>query len=108
MFKKLGSWFKNLPPELRMLLAMGGLGTPVALIYFIQRMVGHGVSTTTIVFIGIGVVIALSIVGWLVAKLFSRGTSKRRASMMNELTAESSGAPVSMDKRADIKKNNEK
>src|SRR5262245_29527159 len=89
-----------------MLIALAGLGTPVGAIYFVQKIF-PGMSVLMIIFCTAAIVAVLSLIGWAVWKRFSRGWSKGRRKMVQDLTAEGA-APVSMDKREAIKRNNEK
>ena len=58
--KKLIKMFKSLPPEIRTLLALAGLASPIGAIYFIKRFF-PGVSTLTIIFCIIGIALVLGL-----------------------------------------------
>lgn len=104
--KKLMETFKNLPPEIRMLIAMAGLGSLPAAYYLLAHMLGI---PSQYVVIGILVVVAvIGLVWYLISKLFTRGARKRASRMENELLSAGASGPVSMDLRAAIKANNEK
>ncbi len=106
--KKLMGMFKGMPPELRMFVAMAGLGTPLGAIYLLQRFVFKGVPLFFII-IGVAVVVgALLLVGFLVNRLWGRSARKRQKKMEGELASGAEAGPVSMDLRAAVKSNNEK
>ncbi|MBI4717308.1 MAG: hypothetical protein HY763_05850 [Planctomycetes bacterium] len=106
--KKLLAQYKNLPPELKMMLAMAGLGSPLGAIWLLKRYVFPGASTTTLIF-GVAAVVALiSLVGFFISKGFKRGASKRTQRLASDLAREDQQGLMSMDVRAAIKANNEK
>ena len=106
--KKLLAMFNNLPKEVKMMIAMAGLGTPVGIIFCLQRWVFPGVSTFVIM-LGVAAAIGLlALLGFVIAKLFGRSSRKRTKKMESELASTADAGPVSMDLRASIKSNNEK
>ncbi len=106
--KNLISLFKGLPPEVRMLVAMAGLGTPIGMILFIKMYVFKDTPLWLVV-LGVAVVVGvLCLLGWLVAKIFGRGRSKRTKKLEKDLASGAEAGPVSMDLRAAVKSNNEK
>jgi hypothetical protein len=104
--KKLFGIYKNLPREMKMLIAMAGLGTPIGVIYCLRRFLG--LSTGAIIFLAVILVGLLALVSLVIPKLFGRSARKRAKKMEAELASGAEGAPVSMDLRAAIKSNNEK
>ncbi|HWL93911.1 MAG TPA: type VI secretion protein IcmF/TssM N-terminal domain-containing protein [Phycisphaerae bacterium] len=108
MFKKLISAFKGLPPELRMLLAMAGLGSPFGIMWVLKEHLFPGVSMFVLVMCVAAGVAVLSGIGWLCYKLFGRGGKKRAKKLEGDLARQEGGGPVSMDVRAAVKTNNEK
>ncbi len=105
--KKLVKMFKSLPPELRMLLALAGLGTPLGAIWFVKRFF-PGVSTLTIILCVAGAVAVIALAVFLITMVFSRGRKKRANRMATELAGEAQAGPQSIDVSAAIKANNEK
>lgn len=106
--KKLVGLFKQLPPELRMLVAMAGLGTPLGIFYAVQRFL---FPTTPIRYLILGfavVVGVICLVGFLLTKVFGGRSRKRVRSMEQELASSGQAGPTGMDVRAAIKENNEK
>ena len=106
--KKLLTMFKNLPPEVRMMVAMAGLGTPMGAIYLLKRIL---FPTTPLIYIILGIAAVLgllALVGWLISKGFTRGKRKRSKKMGADLAESGAAGPVAMDVRATIKSNNEK
>ena len=51
-------WFKELPPEVRTMVALAGLGTPIGAVYFAQRYLFPTVPLFLII-LGVAVVLAL-------------------------------------------------
>ncbi len=105
--KKLIQLFKGLPPEVRLLVAMAGLGTPLGAIYVLKRIFPH-TSTFVLILIVAGVVAAISLLGWLITWLFGRGRRKRSKKMAAELAGQAESGRAAMDVRASIKANNDK
>src|SRR5215510_791338 len=106
--KKILQMIKNLPPELRMMLALAGLGTPLGAIYLLKRFLFPNTPTIVLIFIIAGVIAGLALLGFLIKKIFGVRGRKRNQSMASELAREDRTGPVSMDVRASIKANNEK
>lgn len=105
--KKLAEWFKALPKEVKALLAVVGLASPVGAIFFLHRYVFPGVSIVTVVIGVVLVVIVVALLAMGITWLFGR-KSKARARKMEQELAGSAAGPVSMDLRAAIKSNNER
>ncbi|MHC4092442.1 MAG: type VI secretion protein IcmF/TssM N-terminal domain-containing protein, partial [Planctomycetota bacterium] len=106
--KKLISMFKSLPPEMRMMLAMAGLGSPAGIIYILKKYLFPGWSWIKVILVVAAVIAVISLLGFIVAKLFGRGRRKRSKKMAADLASEADSDRVSMDGRAAIKANNEK
>ena len=110
--KKLISAFKSLPPQLRLLVAMAGLATPLGLVYVLQRACKYlfGYSPSVFVLLlGLALLVGVvALLGFLVKKVLGQGASKRSKKMESELAGGAAGGSVSMDVRAAIKSNNEK
>ncbi len=104
--KKLFKLFKKLPPEMRMLLAMVGLASPVGAIYFLRRATGLSM-IMLILYVG-GALLLLFLLILLISWLFSRGKKKRTKSMERELSAQGEAGPQAMDTGGDIKANTAK
>ncbi|MBX3394909.1 MAG: hypothetical protein KF841_06040 [Phycisphaerae bacterium] len=107
MFKKILTAYKELPPELRIVLAMAGLASPYGAFELLRAMF-PGVSTRVLIFSVAGVLAGLAIIGFLGSKLFTMGKKRRANKLASDLSSQESGGPVSMDVRAAIKSNNEK
>ena len=106
--KKLVQKFKSLPPEVRTLLAMAGLGTPFGILFFLQRYVFKGVSLLVLI-IGLVIVVAvLGLVAWLVSRMFGRSAKRRQRKMESDLASGAESGQVAMSLRASVKANNEK
>ncbi len=106
--KKLVGMFKKLPPEMRMLVAMAGLGTPLGIFYGVQRFL---FPTTPIRYLILGfalIVGVLLLVGFLISKVVGGRSRKRVRAMEQELAGSGQAGPTGMDVRAAIKENNEK
>lgn len=108
MIKKLLGVFKSLPPEVRMMLAMAGLGTPFGALWLLKNYLFPNTSMIVLMFGVAGVLLLLGGIGWLCAVLFGAGKRKRTQKLANDLTRQEGVGPVSMDVRAAIKGNNEK
>ncbi len=106
--KKLITMFKSLPREVRMMIAMAGLGTPLGAIYVLKRFLFPGLTTFKVILIVGGVVLALSLIGYLFSRVAGRGAKKRQKKMANDLASVEGAGPMAMDVRASIKSNNEK
>lgn len=110
--RKLITAFKNLPPELRLLVAMAGLATPLGLIYVLQRAFKHlfGYTPSTFVMLlGLAALVGIiALLGFLGKKVLGEGARKRNKKMESELAGGAEAGPVSMDLRAAIKGNNDK
>jgi|GEM_PF-2303811 len=98
--------FKALPPEVRLMLAMLGLGTPVGAIYFLRRFFPTTPLWLIILYIVLGVLV-IGLLVFIVARIFGRGARKRSKKMADELASDASG-PTKVDAAAAIKANNEK
>ncbi|MHC5111675.1 MAG: type VI secretion protein IcmF/TssM N-terminal domain-containing protein [Planctomycetota bacterium] len=105
--QKLIKMWKGLPREVKMVLAMAGLGTPIGIWYAARTWLFPGVPTWKIFAYVIGGVIVICVVGWILAKIFGSGKRKRTQRMADELSGEP-GGPTSMDVAAAIKENNQK
>lgn len=106
--KKLITMFKNLPPEVRMMVAMAGLGSPIGAIYLLKRFF-FPTTPTIYLILGIAVVIGvISLLGFLITKIFGGKSASRRKRMEAELAGAGEGGMVSMDARAAAKGNTEK
>ena len=106
--KKLIAMFGSLPPELRMLIAMAGFGTPIGIIIFLKTYIFKDKPLWMVV-LGVALVVAvLSFLGWVISKIFGRARRQRTKKLEKELASTSEAGPVSMDLRAAIKANNEK
>ena len=66
--KELIDMFKSLPPELRLMVAMAGLGTPMGAIWLIKRFVFPDAHYLVIVFGVAAVVAVVALVGWLLTR----------------------------------------
>ncbi len=106
--KKLLALFKSLPREVRMLIAMAGLGTPLGAMYVLKRFLFPGWSMFMVILVVAGTVGVICLVGFVIAKIFGRGAKKRQRKMAADLADEGAGGPTGMDVRASIKANNEK
>jgi len=110
--RRLINAFNNLPPEMRVLVAMAGLGTPFGLIYLLQRfwkyLFGYSPSTFALL-LGVAALIGVvALVTFLFKKLLGRGARKRSRRMESDLAGGAESGSVSMDLRAVIKANNDK
>ena len=106
--KKLLKMYKGLPREMKMMIAMAGLSSPLGAIYLLKRFLFPQTSTFFII-IGVAAVIAvLGLLGLLISKIFGRKSRKRSRKMAADLAADSGAGPVSMDVGAAIKANNDK
>ena len=108
MMKKLLKTYKSLPREIKTLVAMAGLASPIGFIYLLQRFVFRGMPLIYVIAIVAGALAVFGLIGWLVARMFGRGGARRSKRMADELAREDSQGPVSVDVRASIKANNEK
>lgn len=106
--KKLITMFKNLPPEMRMMIAMAGLGSPIGIIYALKRWCFPNTATFVVILYVVGAIAVVCLLGWLVSKIFGRGKSKRADRMAAELAADADAGRSSMDVAAAIKENNQK
>jgi hypothetical protein len=104
--KSLLTWYKALPPQMQMLVAMAGFGTPIGIIYSLS--VYLHVPTIAIILGGVALVALVALASYLIPKVFNRSARKRAKKMEAELAARGEAGPVSMDLRAAIKSNNEK
>lgn len=67
--KKLLQALRDLPPEVRTMVAMAGLGTPLGAIYLLRRFVFPGTPLIYII-LGVGAVVAvICLLGFLIDKL---------------------------------------
>lgn len=106
--KKLFGLYKSLPREVKMLVAMAGLGTPVGIFYFVQRVLFPGKPIWLIILIVAGIVAVLALLVFLISLIFGRSGKKRTKKMEADLASGAESGPASMDLRAAIKSNNEK
>lgn len=104
--KQLLKLYSGLPREMKMLVAMAGLGTPIGVIYMLQRFLG--LSAYAIIFIMAGLVGLVALISFLIPRLFGRSTKRRTKRLEAELAGGAEAGPVSMDLRAAIKSNNER
>ena len=104
--KKLMKAYKNLPKEMKIVIAMAGLGTPFGAFYALRRILNVS-PMMLIVYIAVAVA-AIALIGFVITKLFSRGSKKRAQKMADELSSDSSAGPMSMDVRAAAKGNTDK
>ncbi len=106
--KKLIKMFKSLPPEMRMMIAMAGLGSPIGIIYALKRWFFPNTATFVLILYVVGAIAVICLLGWLVSKLFGRGKGKRANKMAADLAADADAGRSSMDVAAAIKENNQK
>ncbi|MCH7994594.1 MAG: hypothetical protein IIB57_09130, partial [Planctomycetes bacterium] len=99
--------FKSLPPEMRMMLMMVGLGSPVGAIYFLRRFFPHTPMWQIILCVGLAIA-GIALLAFVISKIFGRGAKKRSKKMANDLASESTSGPSKVDASAAIKANNEK
>ncbi|UCE59372.1 MAG: hypothetical protein JSU63_18260, partial [Phycisphaerales bacterium] len=104
--KKLVAMFKALPKEVRMMLALAGLASPIGAIYFLQRF--FKLSVFQLILIVAGIVVVICILAFLISLVFGRGKKKRSKKMESELTSGEGQGPLGVDVRAQIKANNDK
>ncbi len=104
--KRLLDMLNKLPPEMRSLLAMMGLGSFAGIIYFMSKHLGMSVFQICIAMLVVGAVIAVG--GTLISKGFNFRAKRRARRMADELGKSAESGPASMDARAAIKANNEK
>lgn len=105
--KKLLKLYKSLPKEVKTMLALVGLGTPIGAIYFLRRFFPHTPLWLLIVYVAIAIG-AICLLTFLIRLVFSRGRRKRTERLAADLATEGTGGPQSMDIAAAIKSNNEK
>ena len=98
---------KSLPPEMRMMLMMVGLGSPVGAIYFLRRFFPHTPMWQIILCVGLAIA-GIALLAFVISKIFGRGAKKRSKKMANDLASESTSGPSKVDASAAIKANNEK
>ncbi len=104
--KKLFTWYKNLPPEMRMALALIGLSTPAGIIFFFQRWLK--LTATQIAFLLIGLIVVAGLFGFIFSRIFGARKRRRERRLAQDLVSDSGRGPVSMDVAANVKANNEK
>lgn len=104
--KKLLDMYKSLPREMKMLIAIAGLGTPIGVIYFLRAQLG--LSTMMIIVLGVALVAVIGLIAFVVPWLFGSSRRKRRQRMEADLVGGAESGPMSMDHRAAIKTNNDK
>lgn len=106
--KKLIELFSKLPPQVKVLIAMAGLGSPAAVFYVIRKVLfPHWSSAKAFIAMAI-FMIGIVLLGSLVVWLFNRGSKKRRDGLAGKLVEDTEKAPSSMDVRAKVKANNQK
>jgi len=112
--RKLIEKYKNMPPEMRMLLAAAGLGSFATIVYTINSWVFQGrrvfglpsiVITSLAIALLTGLLYGLSS---LVSKGFSLRSKKRGEKMIEDMSGDLGRGPVSMDAREAVKENNKK
>lgn len=108
MIKSLLQWYNALPKEMKLMLALAGLATPMGAIWFLKRWMFPGVSTFWII-VGVGAFIGLlSLISFLLSKGFSAGKRRRERKLAADLAQEAEAGSASMDVRATIKENTNK
>lgn len=105
--KKILAYYKGLPKEVKMMVAMAGLGTPFGIIYVMRRYLFPGWSLFKIILVVAAVIAVVCILAFVITRFFGAGKKKRQAGMAQDLAAEGAG-PTGMEVRAAIKANNEK
>lgn len=101
-------WYSSLPREVKMMIALAGLGTPMGAIWFLKRYLFPGVATFWII-MGVGAVVAgICVIGLVLKKGFSAGKRRRERKMAAELASDADKAPAAMSERAAVKANTEK
>ena len=106
--KKIFAMWRKLPPEMRMMLAMAGLASPAGLIYAIKRFLFPGWSWLMVILVVAGVIAVISLLGFIISRVFGLGRKKRSKKMAADLAGEADSGRVSVDVRAAIKANNDK
>ncbi len=106
--KKLLDAFKALPKEVKAMLILIGVGTPVAAAYTVKRWLFPHTSWPIIILGVLGVLLVVMAVGWLISWLFLGRSRKRRDQMASKLATDGARGPVSIEVGAAIKANNEK
>ncbi|MCH7814408.1 MAG: hypothetical protein IID40_10360, partial [Planctomycetes bacterium] len=106
--KKLIGMYKSLPREARMMLAMAGLGTPAGMIYCIKKFLFPGWSWMMVMLVVFAVVLGISLLVYLISRVFGRGKRKRSKKMASALAADADDDRMAISGRAAIKANNEK
>lgn len=106
--RKLVKMFKGLPPQVRSLIMMAGIGSPVGVIYLLQRTLFKGKPIFYVIIAVLIVVVVLALLALIISKIFGRGKGKRSKKMAADLADGSQGGPVSIDVGAAIKANNDK
>lgn len=104
--KQLLKLYSGLPREIKMLVAMAGLGTPIGVIYLLARVLG--LSTLMVILLLGGLVAVIALISFVVPRLFGRSSRRRAKRMETDLASGADAGPVSMDLRAAVKSNNEK
>ncbi len=105
---KLLGMYNKLPREIRLMVGMAGLATPIGIIFFMQRYLFKG-APIWLITLGVAAVIGvLSLLGWGISRLFGRASRKRTKKLESDLAGEAEAGRVSMDLRAAVKSNNEK
>jgi hypothetical protein len=100
--KKLLKMYKSLPREVRMMLAMAGMGTPVGAIYLLKRFLFPGVKMIYLIF-GVAVVIGvIALIALLLSRVFGFGGRKRQKKMEADMAGGSESGPSGMEVRARI------
>ncbi|MCK4340931.1 MAG: hypothetical protein KAY37_04330, partial [Phycisphaerae bacterium] len=106
--KKLFSAYKKLPPQMKMLVAMAGLGTPFGIIFFLQRYVFKGINPVVLILGLVVVIVVVLVIALIISKIFGRSSKKRQKKMEADLATDADSGKVSMSLRAAVKSNNEK
>lgn len=106
--KKLLDLFNNLPPQTKALLAMAGLGAPVAVFYMIKGVLFPHWSSTKAFLVMAVFIVALSLLASLVSWLWSGGARRRRRELSTKMIEDTESGAASMSDREKIKANNRK
>ncbi|RJP32498.1 MAG: hypothetical protein C4547_13950, partial [Phycisphaerales bacterium] len=106
--KKLLEAFKALPKEVKAMLIIAGVGSPIAVAYTVKRWLFPHTPWPIIILGVVGVALVVLAVGWLVSWLFLGRSRKRRDQMASSLASAGKSGPVSIEVGAAIKANNEK
>lgn len=109
--KKFLAWYKGLPKEAQMAIALLGLASPAGIITMIKRHFFHDNPNVNYLEITFGFAIAIIVISflcWAVSAIFTAKQKKRSHRMVADLSRDDQAGPASMDVKASIKANNEK